>query len=132
MITALGHPYEHLSDVLTLAMVEKKAYELLRARKEAGFDVDSVDVLVGHKLYQSLLSECLDRPLGLLIKKDHHPSPLKCFRYNHVVVCLWDSIPQDACSMVFLPDVHTHGADFPNLHFIWLNCKPIQAMDFQI
>ena len=121
-------PYESLNKPLTLQMLEDKAYQLYRCRKEHNYS-GVVEVKAPPSILYPIANEILDKLgctklRGIPIRDD--------IRYQFMHLILWNPPEPGMCSMILQCDIINYTAFTPDCHFVYLNCQPQQQLDYQI
>ena len=127
-LSYLSIPYEYLNSQLTLQVIEYKAYELSRYRQEVGYS-GKVQIQAPPSLLLPIVNEILDE-LGLITRQGINTKVGLRYKFMHFM--LW-SPPQPAmCAMLLAEDRIGYTVLNPKCHFVYLNCLPQKAIDFQI
>ena len=121
-------PYEHLNKPLTLRMLEDKAYRLSRIRQENNYSGE-VQIKGSASILYPIATEIFDKiGFAKFYGKPIHPT----FRYQFMHFQIWSPPEPGMCTMILQCDLINYTAFTPDCHYVYLNCLPQQAMDYQI
>jgi len=121
-------PYESLNKPLTLRMLEDKAYELYRLRREHNYSGE-VEIKAPPSIIYPIVNEIFDK-LGYT---EFRGIPIReGLRYQFMHLIPWSPPEPRMCTMILQCDLINYTAFTPDLHYVYLNCQPQQQLDYQI
>ena len=121
-------PYESLNKPLTLRMLEDKAYELYRRRLEHNYNSE-VEVKASPSILYPIAKEIFDKIGYTEFRSMPIPQGLR-YQFMHLIP--WSPPEPGMCSMILQCDLINYTAFTPDCHYVYLNCQPQQAIDYQI
>jgi len=123
-----GIPYESLNKPLTLKILEAKAYQLYRFRREHNYSGE-VEVKAPPSIIYPIVNEIFDK-IGY---KELRSIPIRAgLRYQFMHLIPWSPPEPGMCSMILQCDLINYTIFTPDLHYVYLNCQPQQQLDYQI
>ena len=121
-------PYESLNKPLTLRMLEDKAYELYRRRSEHNYSGE-VEVKAPPSIIYPIVNEIFDKIGYTEFRSIPIPQGIR-YQFMHLIP--WSPPEPGMCAMILQCDLINYTACTPDCHYVYLNCQPQQAIDYQI
>lgn len=121
-------PYESLNKPLTLEILEAKAYQLHRHRQEHNYSGE-VEVKAPPSIIYPIVNEIFDK-IGYT---EFRGIPIReGLRYQFMRLIPWSPPEPGMCAMILQCDLINYTAYTPDCHYVYLNCRPQQQLDYQI